>query len=259
MSGLIPLGSIVLQPLPHASRARVRHSRRCVRSCDDRSVCRSQGDDAVDRRACCERITRCTSVDRWRWTRSRSDRAMCERSAAFTIACTCSAKSVTTEDMRHCRFADVFVTTSQHEGFGLVFLEAMAFGLPVVCYDRGGQTDFLKSGETGFVVPLNDESAFTKAIIELYSDRDGRDVRRHNRAWWRIFSSIRVRGGMRKCSRRENRCGAESRAGAARAHQGAAGPPPRQVSNVAAQPVFRSPQGRESDSDTPASLLASSP
>ena len=34
----------------------------------------------------------------------------------------------------------------------------MACGLPVVCYDRGGQTDFLASGETGFVVKLNDVS-----------------------------------------------------------------------------------------------------
>jgi glycosyltransferase involved in cell wall biosynthesis len=79
--------------------------------------------------------------------------------------------------------SDAFVTTSQHEGFGLVFLEAMAFGLPIVCYDRGGQTDFLKSGETSFVVRLNEESAFTRAIVDLYSDRDGR--RRfgdHNRA-----------------------------------------------------------------------------
>jgi glycosyltransferase involved in cell wall biosynthesis len=66
--------------------------------------------------------------------------------------------------------SDAFATTSQHEGFGLVFLEAMAFGLPIVCYDRGGQTDFLKSAETGFVVKLNDESAFTSALIELHSD-----------------------------------------------------------------------------------------
>ena len=45
--------------------------------------------------------------------------------------------------------ADIFASTSQHEGFGLVFLEAMAFGLPVVCFNHGGQTDFLQSGETG--------------------------------------------------------------------------------------------------------------
>lgn len=64
--------------------------------------------------------------------------------------------------------ADVFVSSSQHEGFGLVFLEAMACGLPVVCYDRGGQTDFLRSGETGFLVPLNDRTALTRAVIELY-------------------------------------------------------------------------------------------
>lgn len=70
--------------------------------------------------------------------------------------------------------SDAFVTTSQHEGFGLVFLEAMAFGLPIVCYDRGGQTDFLRSGETGSVVRLNDEAAFTAAIVELHDDETAR-------------------------------------------------------------------------------------
>lgn len=64
--------------------------------------------------------------------------------------------------------ADIFVSASQHEGFGLVFLEAMAFGLPVVCFDHGGQTDFLTSGETGFVLRLNDLDAFTAAIVQLH-------------------------------------------------------------------------------------------
>jgi glycosyltransferase involved in cell wall biosynthesis len=70
--------------------------------------------------------------------------------------------------------ADVFVSTAQHEGFGLVFLEAMAFGLPIVCYNRGGQTDFLSSPETGFVIALNDLKAFNDAVRAL---RDSAEVR----------------------------------------------------------------------------------
>ena len=77
--------------------------------------------------------------------------------------------------------ADIFVSTSQHEGFGLVFLEAMAFGLPVVCYDRGGQTDFLKSRETGHVSKLNDLADFTRALVELHDHPDvRRDIGRQN-------------------------------------------------------------------------------
>jgi glycosyltransferase involved in cell wall biosynthesis len=59
--------------------------------------------------------------------------------------------------------SDIYVSTSQHEGFGLVFLEAMAAGLPIVCFDHGGQSDFLENGRTGALVPLNDEVGFTHA------------------------------------------------------------------------------------------------
>src|SRR5439155_14165450 len=69
--------------------------------------------------------------------------------------------------------SDVFVSTAQHEGFGLVFLEAMSFGLPVVCYNRGGQTDFLSTPTTGDVIQLNDLRAFTNAVRAL-RDSPGR-------------------------------------------------------------------------------------
>jgi len=58
------------------------------------------------------------------------------------------------------RMCDIYVSTSQHEGFGLVFLEAMASGLPIVCYDFGGHTDFQKNNVTGYVVALNDLDTF---------------------------------------------------------------------------------------------------
>jgi glycosyltransferase involved in cell wall biosynthesis len=73
------------------------------------------------------------------------------------------------------RRADAFVSTSQHEGFGLVFLEAMACGLAVVCYDRGGHNDFLEAGVTGDVVPLNDRAAFARACQGLIADRAARE------------------------------------------------------------------------------------
>jgi len=78
--------------------------------------------------------------------------------------------------------SDVYASTSEHEGFGLVFLEAMASGLPIVCYERGGQRDFLQDGRTGYLVPLDDEPAFTDRCRRLLSDpRLRRQMGRANR------------------------------------------------------------------------------
>lgn len=59
--------------------------------------------------------------------------------------------------------ADIYVSTTQHEGFCLSFLEAMMSGLPIVTYDNGGHTDYLKDKVNGFLVPLND--------LDLFIDR----------------------------------------------------------------------------------------
>jgi glycosyltransferase involved in cell wall biosynthesis len=87
------------------------------------------------------------------------------------------------EKFRILRMCDAYASTSQHEGFGLVFLEAMAAGLPVVCYDNGGQTDFLREGMTGFLVPLNDRRALARAVRRLADDAAlRRRIGAHNRA-----------------------------------------------------------------------------
>ena len=71
------------------------------------------------------------------------------------------------EKLEVLQMSDIYASTSQHEGFGIVYLEAMAAGLPVVCYDYGGQTDFLSTGVNGFVEKLNDEAGFQTACETL--------------------------------------------------------------------------------------------
>jgi glycosyltransferase involved in cell wall biosynthesis len=67
--------------------------------------------------------------------------------------------------------ADAFALVSLHEGFGLVYLEAMLAGLPVVAGDTGGQTDFLRDGVNALLVPPGDESAIAGALRRLAGDR----------------------------------------------------------------------------------------
>lgn len=95
-----------------------------------------------------------------------------QRAAALGVSRQVRLLGQVPEQQKHAALsvADVFVCASQHEGFGLVFLEAMAFGLPIICYDRGGQTDFLATGATGHVVPLNDRESFTRALRDLHDN-----------------------------------------------------------------------------------------
>jgi glycosyltransferase involved in cell wall biosynthesis len=69
-----------------------------------------------------------------------------------------------TQKYQYLQAADAFVSTTSHEGFGLMYMEGMFCRLPIVTYDHGGQTDFLEDGRTGFLVHLNDQDAFRQRL-----------------------------------------------------------------------------------------------
>ncbi len=64
----------------------------------------------------------------------------------------------------------VVFTSTWSEPFGLVGIEAMSFGLPVVAFNVGGVSDWLKHGENGFLVDLGDYESFFYFCDKLSSD-----------------------------------------------------------------------------------------
>lgn len=83
--------------------------------------------------------------------------------------------------------ADIFVHGALIEGSGNVLLEAMASGLPVVCTDAGGPAEYVRDGETGFVVPVANARAMADRIALLLRDpsvrlRLGQQARHHTEA-----------------------------------------------------------------------------
>ncbi len=73
----------------------------------------------------------------------------------------------------HYRLADVYVMPSK-EGFGIVYLEAMACGVPVIAGDDDGSADPLQDGRVGWQVPHRDPVAVATACIEALSGKDPR-------------------------------------------------------------------------------------
>lgn len=69
--------------------------------------------------------------------------------------------------------ASLFVLTSQTEGFSLVMIEAMSVGIPAVAYNcPGGLPYVLKDGETGYLVPMNDEDAFVEKVCMFIENEE---------------------------------------------------------------------------------------
>jgi len=99
---------------------------------------------------------------------------------------------------------DVFVFPSYFEGFGLVILEAMASGLPVLTTSATGGLDVITDGQDGWVIPPGDVNRLVELMDNCLSDQNkvqemGRCARitaerftwaEHGRRWIEILTSL---------------------------------------------------------------------
>ncbi len=89
------------------------------------------------------------------------------------------------------RAADLFVLPSVAEGMSNALLEAMGSGLPCLASAIGGNDDLIEEGKTGMLLPPEDRSAWTSALLECLSRPDqaralGQEARRHIEAFYAL-------------------------------------------------------------------------
>lgn len=70
------------------------------------------------------------------------------------------------------RAAHVLVVPSSYEGFGIVYLEGMGFGLPAIGTTAGAAGEIIEDGKTGYLVEPEEPSPLALCLLHLASDRD---------------------------------------------------------------------------------------
>lgn len=93
--------------------------------------------------------------------------------------------------------ADIFLHCSITETFGLVVLESMASGVPVIARDEGGPSETVKHGASGYLVPPHDLDQFVQRARQLASDHrlrntmaDAARIQALNTTWDKINNQV---------------------------------------------------------------------
>jgi len=75
------------------------------------------------------------------------------------------------EKFSYINCSDMMLMTSLHEGFGIIFMEAMFLGLPIACTNHGGQVDFVKHEKNGLLFNVGDIESGVEAVERLIKDK----------------------------------------------------------------------------------------
>lgn len=95
--------------------------------------------------------------------------------------------------------ADIFVLPSLAEGFGHVYLEALACGVPIICTENTGAADIIRHGESGWILPPGDPFALAECLSWAFSHRRQlREMREAARAVAEKYSWSRFRESVRE-------------------------------------------------------------
>ena len=70
----------------------------------------------------------------------------------------------------------VFAMPSRNEGFGLVYIEAMRFGLPVIASDHDAAKEIVIHGKTGLIINLNRPDELPNAIIKFLKHPEDAEI-----------------------------------------------------------------------------------
>ena len=68
--------------------------------------------------------------------------------------------------------AHIYVHSAWHEPFGLVLIEALSCGLPIVSFNTGGPKEIIHEGEDGYLVEKHDLSTFTDRVLKLADNQE---------------------------------------------------------------------------------------
>jgi glycosyltransferase involved in cell wall biosynthesis len=98
------------------------------------------------------------------------------------------------------REARVFALPSQYEAFGLVLLESLAQGTPVIASRVGGIPEFIEDGKAGRLIPPEDSAALAAALVEVWADEAkrarwgtyGREVVAPRYQWDRVVDQLQA-------------------------------------------------------------------